>query len=371
MGWITVDNMVPPNNTFTVVGSDGVANQFSPTERFIFEPCLYPYTYVSPNCGSAFIKLVTWQLYKYVYNLPGFGVINTYSGGSKCDDSCYGTVNHNLPYTYQYNFKILAPFNDTTDASAVCYVGSTYQMARLSIKVTSASIFFYREGMNCSNVSSVNQDNDNKITLRLPNDNTCRTTSSKIYPDNSTEFEDITSYVVVRTPPPPTPSPSPSCFPGSAQVDLASGEAIRMADLQVGQVVKVDDTTTSEVFLFTHQESENSLYPFIQLITADGALTLSEGHFVYVNDGLQMASNVKIGDNLMRLDGNTSAVTDIKSLELPGLYNPHTLHGDIGIDGFKVSTYTAAIDPVLSHLLLAPLRAIYTPSPAQPLPADK
>ena len=35
-----------------------------------------------------------------------------------------------------------------------------------------------------------------------------------------------------------------------------------------------------------------------------------------------------------------------------GLYNPHTMTGDIVVDGIQTSTYTAAIAPTLAHLAL-------------------
>ena len=42
-----------------------------------------------------------------------------------------------------------------------------------------------------------------------------------------------------------------------------------------------------------------------------------------------------------------------------GLYNPHTMDGDIVVNGIKTSTYTAAIEPSLAHSLLWPVRMLY------------
>ena len=43
-----------------------------------------------------------------------------------------------------------------------------------------------------------------------------------------------------------------------------------------------------------------------------------------------------------------------------GLYNPHTLHGDVVVDGVLTSTYTGVVHPALAHALLAPLRQLYS-----------
>ncbi len=43
-----------------------------------------------------------------------------------------------------------------------------------------------------------------------------------------------------------------------------------------------------------------------------------------------------------------------------GLYNPHTLDGDIYVDGILTSTYTKSIAPDLAHAALWPLRMAYT-----------
>ena len=52
----------------------------------------------------------------------------------------------------------------------------------------------------------------------------------------------------------------------------------------------------------------------------------------------------------------TAAATEIST----GLYNPHTLNGDIMVNGVKTSTYTAAIAPALAHAALWPVRMLYS-----------
>mgnify|MGYP007064152693 CR=1 FL=1 len=42
-----------------------------------------------------------------------------------------------------------------------------------------------------------------------------------------------------------------------------------------------------------------------------------------------------------------------------GLYNPLTLHGDLIVDGYRVSTFTSDVPSVVGAVLSAPLRALY------------
>jgi hypothetical protein len=42
-----------------------------------------------------------------------------------------------------------------------------------------------------------------------------------------------------------------------------------------------------------------------------------------------------------------------------GLYNPHTLTGQIVVDGVLASCYTRAVHPAIARLLLSPLAMLY------------
>jgi len=65
---------------------------------------------------------------------------------------------------------------------------------------------------------------------------------------------------------------------------------------------------------------------------------------------------VRLGDRLPLAAGNASAVVGIGRVALGGLYNPHTLDGDLTVDGVVVSTWTAAVPPAVASAALAPLR---------------
>ena len=80
---------------------------------------------------------------------------------------------------------------------------------------------------------------------------------------------------------------------------------------------------------------------------------------MYVNGVLAPARSVRAGDNVTLASGRRARVISVGRVRKEGLYNPHTLHGDIVVDGVLTSTYTEAFSPALAHVVLAPLRALY------------
>lgn len=219
--------------------------------------------------------------------------------------------------------------------------------------------------------------------------------------------------------PPPEPNLGfRSCFPAAARVTRADGTTARMADVAVGDLLLVSTggggggggrelpaaAVFSHVYMFAHR-LVGGAYDFVELSTSDPArptLTLSAGHLVYLADGrLVAAAAVVPGDRLQPAaplnlwpggDGAYAAaaaaaaadtngtssearcvaarappppeippvwVTAVAARQLPGLYNPMTLHGDLIVDGYRVSTYTTALPPAVGVPLSAPLRALY------------
>lgn len=183
-----------------------------------------------------------------------------------------------------------------------------------------------------------------------------------------------------------------SCFPAAARVSRADGSTAAMADVAIGDALRVGAAATagaaafSRVYLFAHRLGGGT-YDFLELTTADAArpsLTLSAGHLVYLADGRRVAAaRVVPGDRLQPAESlatptvsaagaavgagtNRTAtaaagglVTRVTRVRRAGLYNPMTLHGDLIVDGYRVSTYTADVPPVVAAALLAPARALY------------
>ncbi len=153
---------------------------------------------------------------------------------------------------------------------------------------------------------------------------------------------------------------NPVCFPAAATVHTAAGGRLRMRDLAAGAAIRVSEhahVAHSQVFLFSHRRTRGK-YAFLRLTTASGhAITLSHAHYLYANGRLTAASAVAVGDTLRTLAG-PSRVTAIREVVAEGLVAPHTLHGDLLVDGIVASSYTRAVHPRLAQILLAPIRAV-------------
>lgn len=149
------------------------------------------------------------------------------------------------------------------------------------------------------------------------------------------------------------------CFPASATVSLRGGMTKRMEDIVIGDEVLVSADTYSTVFMFTHR-SAGVAYTFVRLSCDGGVkLSLTAGHFLYVNGALSMAGDVQVGDTVTLGEGGTRVVRQKAYVREKGLYNPQTLHGDIVVDGVVASTYTKSIMPDMAHGLLTPLRWVW------------
>ena len=120
-----------------------------------------------------------------------------------------------------------------------------------------------------------------------------------------------------------------SCFPATATVQLANGSTVEIQALQTGDKVFVGGGEYSEVFMWSHRYPE-AISTFVQLTTKSGtSITLTAGHYLYVNGVLATAGSVQKGDQLSTASGAKSPVVSIKTITSTGLFNPHTMHGDI------------------------------------------
>ena len=149
------------------------------------------------------------------------------------------------------------------------------------------------------------------------------------------------------------------CFPAKATVTLQDGAKKSMDTLKVGDRVMVGNNKSSEVYMFSHR-LEDIETTFIKITTSVGDLMMTSGHYLYVNGHLATAGTVKIGDSVVSESGESVIVVGVSQERSTGLYNPHTMDGDIVVDGIITSTYTEAIAPTLAHSLLWPVRMLYT-----------
>lgn len=156
------------------------------------------------------------------------------------------------------------------------------------------------------------------------------------------------------------------CFPGDAEVVLASGDTVRMDALSVGDEVAIGGGAFSPVYVFTHRTA-TAAKTYVRLTTVSGAtVTVTAGHYVHSPRGLVAAATVVEGDDLVLADGTPSRVARVDSVKSSGLYNPQTVAGIIVVGGVKVSTYTTAVDPAVAAVALAPLRGLWAAGLAIP-----
>lgn len=149
------------------------------------------------------------------------------------------------------------------------------------------------------------------------------------------------------------------CFPATASVTLETGEFKNMDELMVGDRVHVGGNRFSDVFAFTHK-SPSVTSVFIEITAASGeVISLSPGHYLYVNSQLVAANSVSTGDLIELASGRSSPVVSTRIVLRRGLFNPQTVDGSIVVNGIRASTYTTAVHPVLAHAALSPFRALY------------
>ena len=159
---------------------------------------------------------------------------------------------------------------------------------------------------------------------------------------------------IATTPEPP----QPPCFPGDAHVVVKDRGEIAIRDLRIGDCVQVGTRgDCSRVYAFSHRLHKGT-FDFLAIETVSGqTLRATAGHFVYVNDNLRAARDVKPGDVVWDAHGKSTMVKKITSVRLQGLFNPHTISADIVVDGLRASTFTEAVKPTVANALLTPIRA--------------
>jgi FAD binding domain/Hint module/Berberine and berberine like len=173
------------------------------------------------------------------------------------------------------------------------------------------------------------------------------------------------------------------CFPASAKVETSSRGFVRMSDLVLGDKVRVSPTAFSPIFFFSHQYAGVSGASFISIATCDDdssapaascpstctttlrRITLTANHYLVLASGrLAAAESLSVGDMLRSGAADSSRTVSVVAVapagaDLVGLYNPHTLTGQIVVDGVLASCYTRAVHPAIARLLLSPLAILY------------
>lgn len=164
------------------------------------------------------------------------------------------------------------------------------------------------------------------------------------------------------TAPAPAPTQPPTCFSGFNTVELKGYGDIKMAELKIGDYVKVGNGKYTQVYGFGHYDIDR-VETFVKLhFNVIDPLEISANHLVFVlKNGINTpvrAAEVMIGDSL-----SGKIVTSIDTVTRRGLYAPLTLSGDIIVSGILASNYVDVLDRklafnqhVLGHTIMAPKR---------------
>lgn len=169
-------------------------------------------------------------------------------------------------------------------------------------------------------------------------DDTKTTTSDDADPESTDDDDDV-------------------CFPMAAVVHMEDGTEVAMHSLEAGHMIATGSGDHSAVFAFSHR-TLSGLHPFVRIEAASGRfITLSKNHYLYANGKLAAAETVRVGDELTTIEGVSRVVKTSVVFE-EGLVAPHTMHGDVLVNGVRASTYTRTVHPTIAHALLAPVRMI-------------
>lgn len=151
------------------------------------------------------------------------------------------------------------------------------------------------------------------------------------------------------------------CFPGEATVTLRDRGPVSISSVKIGDYVHTGSGVFSPVYMFSHRIEEGS-FDFVRIgFHGEQGLALSPGHLLYANDQrVTRAVDINVGDLITLGNGTMAKVDRVTYLKSTGLYNPHTLNGDIVVDGVKTTVFTSAVEPSAANGLLAPMRAFYS-----------
>lgn len=155
-----------------------------------------------------------------------------------------------------------------------------------------------------------------------------------------------------------------SCFPAGELVTMHDGRTIPVEQLQIGDIVH-----GGEVFMFSHRDKD-AMTAMTVLEYRESNMTrnlrASPGHMVYIMGGKQAdgrelvrAGDVSAGDMLVGADGTGRMVVGVGQTFAKGLYNPHTLSGDVVVGGVVVSCYTESVRKEVAAAMLMPVRGLH------------
>ena len=137
------------------------------------------------------------------------------------------------------------------------------------------------------------------------------------------------------------------CFAGGQKVESKTRGVINIEDLEINEYVKTQKGW-SKVYAW-HMYTKTTTMDFVVLKHSKGQLILSDLHYIYVNNKLTMAKDVKVNDMII-YKGENIAVTEITRQSSKGIYNPYTINGKIIVNDINCSVYPHCY-PIIQHIL--------------------
>lgn len=143
-----------------------------------------------------------------------------------------------------------------------------------------------------------------------------------------------------------------SCFSGNDFVMLESGKKVPYGDLKVGdRVLSIDEDGNlfyDRVFRLSSWHPKQR-HTYLKITSATGfSLEIDENHFIHANDccsldNMKVAGKVAVGDKIYVVGENgltADEVTKVENVEATGVFNAHTLNGNIVVNGVAASHFT-------------------------------
>ena len=136
---------------------------------------------------------------------------------------------------------------------------------------------------------------------------------------------------------------------------MSDGSTKSMSTLSIG-----DETATGRVTNWIHRtETIDSTNAFLRIVVEGGEeLVVSRAHLIWINGAFDFAGVVRVGDALVRSDGEDASVvsvTDITTRDrkgsrstASGLYAPLTASGELVVNGFKGAPFSSLPLPASS-----------------------
>lgn len=133
------------------------------------------------------------------------------------------------------------------------------------------------------------------------------------------------------------------CFSSHTTVRIMGKGNIQMNEIEVGDKVLTSKGNYETIYAIDHRHP-NKLANFIQIFhsVSEEPLELTKKHMLFVegNPNPIPAKNIKVGDQVLTLDG-ASTVRKVSTINRKGVFNPLTSDGTIFAGGILSSTYSA------------------------------